>query len=176
MLASRTGSSSPLLRDLKLIWTNTSAVTSLLFFRVLSGPLRLQLNQCSHLHWSSPRKSVYSLIARQAHTMSMDSTNGTSTTENAGRSGIVIPEGYTLHTENSSHILISSKDEAFLNPVQEFNRDLSVACIRVWSEDVNREKEMKWKQAQEKRAKRDSVGKGAKKVKGELRSCGRPTR
>ena len=91
-----------------------------------------------------------------------------STTTNTGGSGIVIPEGYTLHTENSSHILISSKDEAFLNPVQEFNRDLSVACIRVWSEDVNKEKEAKWKLAQERRAKRESVaGKEAKKVKGE---------
>ncbi|KIM58909.1 hypothetical protein SCLCIDRAFT_1050790 [Scleroderma citrinum Foug A] len=89
-----------------------------------------------------------------------------STTTNTGGSGIVIPEGYTLHTENSSHILISSKDEAFLNPVQEFNRDLSVACIRVWSEDVNKEKEAKWKLAQERRAKRESVaGKEAKKVK-----------
>ncbi|KAL4067985.1 tRNA methyltransferase [Scleroderma citrinum] len=87
----------------------------------------------------------------------------------AGGSGIMIPEGYTLHTENSSHILISSKDEAFLNPVQEFNRDLSVACIRVWSEDVNREKEVKWKRAQERRAKRETTGsvaeKDAKKVR-----------
>lgn len=63
-----------------------------------------------------------------------------------------------LHTENTSHILISSKEEAFLNPVQEFNRDLSVACIRVWSEELNREKEAKWKQAQERRAKREAEG------------------
>ncbi|KIJ68912.1 hypothetical protein HYDPIDRAFT_178862 [Hydnomerulius pinastri MD-312] len=67
---------------------------------------------------------------------------------------IVVPEGFTLHTENNSHILISSKDEAFLNPVQEFNRDLSVACIRTWSEEINREKEEKWKKAEERRAKR----------------------
>ncbi|KAF9218244.1 hypothetical protein BS17DRAFT_635778, partial [Gyrodon lividus] len=63
-------------------------------------------------------------------------------------------EGFTLHTENNSHILISSKDEAFLNPVQEFNRDLSVACIRTWSEEMNREKEEKWKKAEERRSKR----------------------
>jgi len=74
----------------------------------------------------------------------------------AGSSSITVPEGFTLHTENTSHILISSKEEAFLNPVQEFNRDLSVACIRVWSEEFNREKEAKWKQAQERRAKRDA--------------------
>jgi tRNA (guanine26-N2/guanine27-N2)-dimethyltransferase len=71
-------------------------------------------------------------------------------------SDITVPEGFALHTENTSHILISSKGEAFLNPVQEFNRDLSVACIRVWSEELNREKEAKWKQAQERRAKRDA--------------------
>lgn len=87
----------------------------------------------------------------------------------ASTPGIVIPEGHTLHTENNSHILISSKDEAFLNPVQEFNRDLSVACIRIWSEEINREKEAKWKQGQERRAKRATTdvaeGKEAKKVK-----------
>lgn len=78
--------------------------------------------------------------------------------DSAGSSSITVPEGFTLHTENTSHILISSKEEAFLNPVQEFNRDLSVACIRVWSEELNREKEAKWKQAQERRAKREAEG------------------
>ncbi|KAI6036241.1 N2,N2-dimethylguanosine tRNA methyltransferase [Pisolithus microcarpus] len=66
------------------------------------------------------------------------------------QSGIVIPEGIP-------------------NPVQEFNRDLSVACIRVWSEMINREKEVKWKQAQERRARRTTTdateGKEVKKVK-----------
>ncbi|KIK97450.1 hypothetical protein PAXRUDRAFT_824911 [Paxillus rubicundulus Ve08.2h10] len=82
--------------------------------------------------------------------------NTPTATANAGTSAspVVVPEGFTLHTENNSHILISSKDEAFLNPVQEFNRDLSVACIRVWSEEMNREKEEKWKKAEERRTKR----------------------
>ncbi|KAJ7685216.1 N2,N2-dimethylguanosine tRNA methyltransferase [Mycena polygramma] len=61
-----------------------------------------------------------------------------------------IPEGFTLHTENNSHILLSS-NEAFLNPVQEFNRDTSVACIRVWSEELHKAKKAKWVQAQEKK-------------------------
>ncbi|KAH7889237.1 tRNA methyltransferase [Phlebopus sp. FC_14] len=81
---------------------------------------------------------------------------------------IVIPEGYTLHTESSSHILISSKDEAFLNPVQEFNRDLSVACIRVWSEVVNNEKEAKWK---ERRAQRDAEANGGKESEKKVQSA-----
>lgn len=70
-------------------------------------------------------------------------------------SGIEIPDGFKLHTENTS-ILISS-DEAFLNPVQEFNRDLSVACIRVWSEDINSAKEARWRKAQEKKVKHNPI-------------------
>ena len=60
---------------------------------------------------------------------------------------IEIPPGFRLHTENTTRILLSS-DEAFLNPVQEFNRDLSVACIRVWGEELNRVKEEKWRKGQ----------------------------
>lgn len=66
---------------------------------------------------------------------------------------IQIPDGFRLHTENTSHILLSA-NEAFLNPVQEFNRDLSIACIRTWSEDLNKAKEEKWKAALEKKAAR----------------------
>jgi hypothetical protein len=67
---------------------------------------------------------------------------------------IEVPPGFTLHTENTTHILLPSDNGAFLNPVQEFNRDLSVACIRVWSEEWNRAKEAKWRTAQEKKAKK----------------------
>jgi N2,N2-dimethylguanosine tRNA methyltransferase len=66
---------------------------------------------------------------------------------------ITVPEGYTLHRENTSHVILPNDNGAFLNPVQEFNRDLSVACIRIWSEELNRTKEAKWKQHQEKRTK-----------------------
>lgn len=69
---------------------------------------------------------------------------------------ITIPDGFTLHTENTSHILLPSTNETFLNPIQEFNRDLSVACITTWSEARNRTKEAKWKLQQEKRAKKGS--------------------
>jgi len=67
---------------------------------------------------------------------------------------IEVPPGFTLHSENTTHILLPSDNGAFLNPVQEFNRDLSVACIRVWSEEWNRAKEAKWRAAQEKKAKK----------------------
>ncbi|KAG6874180.1 hypothetical protein C0995_003726 [Termitomyces sp. Mi166 len=78
-------------------------------------------------------------------------------------SNITVPDGFTLHTENTSHILLES-NEAFLNPVQEFNRDTSVACIRVWSEELNKSKEERWRQNQEKRAKKQKEG-AAKKRK-----------
>ncbi|KDQ60790.1 hypothetical protein JAAARDRAFT_67223 [Jaapia argillacea MUCL 33604] len=65
---------------------------------------------------------------------------------------ITVPEGYTLHTENTASILLPASADAFLNPVQEFNRDLSVACIRVWSEEFNRGKEEKWTRTQGKKA------------------------
>lgn len=55
-----------------------------------------------------------------------------------------VPEGFKLHTENSASILLPDTADAFLNPVQEFNRDLSVACIRVWSEDLDQRRKEKW--------------------------------
>lgn len=64
---------------------------------------------------------------------------------------LTVPEGFTLHTENSAHILLPATKDAFLNPVQEFNRDLSVACIRVWSELINAEKEARWRMTQERK-------------------------
>ncbi|KZT09453.1 N2,N2-dimethylguanosine tRNA methyltransferase [Laetiporus sulphureus 93-53] len=75
---------------------------------------------------------------------------------------ITTPEGYTLHTENTSYILLPPDNQAFLNPVQEFNRDLSVACIRTWSELLNEEKQAKWRQSQERRAKKKENGRGPK--------------
>jgi tRNA G26 N,N-dimethylase Trm1 len=82
---------------------------------------------------------------------------------------ISIPEGFTLHSENNSHILLPSSNEAFLNPVQEFNRDISVACIRIWSEELNKAKEAKWRLAQERNATKADTGRPDKKrFKGNL--------
>ncbi|KAH9079545.1 N2 N2-dimethylguanosine tRNA methyltransferase [Lactarius deliciosus] len=66
-------------------------------------------------------------------------------------SSVTVPDGFTLHTENTSHILLPSNNEAFLNPIQEFNRDLSVATICVWSELSNKTKEERWRQTREKK-------------------------
>lgn len=77
----------------------------------------------------------------------------------------VVPDGYTLHSENSSHILLPKDNGAFLNPVQEFNRDLSVACIRVWGEQTNELKRQKWEQRVERAESK------AKKQKSEFSGC-----
>lgn len=68
-------------------------------------------------------------------------------------SSLTVPDGFTLHTENTSYILLPSNNEAFLNPVQEFNRDLSVAVISVWSEELNRTKEERWRQSRKRKLK-----------------------
>ena len=83
-----------------------------------------------------------------------------------GKLEVTVPEGYTLHTENSARILLPATDEAFLNPVQEFNRGMSVACIRVWSEEMNRVREEKWRERMVSGAEGGKRGKG-KKVKSE---------
>lgn len=74
----------------------------------------------------------------------------------ANVSSIEVPDRMRLHTENTSHILLAA-NEAFLNPVQEFNRDTSIACITVWSEELNRTKEERWKKSQERKANQKRV-------------------
>ncbi|KAJ8474263.1 hypothetical protein ONZ45_g16006 [Pleurotus djamor] len=71
----------------------------------------------------------------------------------AEQSSIVVPPGFKLHTENHTHILLPDSNEAFLNPVQEFNRDLSIACIRVWSEELDKTKEARWRESQTRKQK-----------------------
>ncbi|KAF5358340.1 hypothetical protein D9756_001542 [Leucocoprinus leucothites] len=80
-------------------------------------------------------------------------------------SSVEVPDGFRLHTENTSQILLSAND-AFLNPVQEFNRDMSVACIRTWSEDRNREKEEAWRKVTRGKAVR-AANNPNKKLKGD---------
>ncbi|GJE90805.1 N2,N2-dimethylguanosine tRNA methyltransferase [Phanerochaete sordida] len=64
----------------------------------------------------------------------------------------VVPAGYTLHAENSAHILLPADNGAFLNPVQEFNRDLSVACIRTWGALAHAQRRARWERDAERRA------------------------
>ncbi|KAI9606885.1 hypothetical protein H4Q26_006429 [Puccinia striiformis f. sp. tritici PST-130] len=61
------------------------------------------------------------------------------------------PAGYQAHQEASTQILIkiteesaAQPSEAFINPVQEYNRDLSIMAIKAWSSIRNQELESKW--------------------------------
>jgi tRNA (guanine26-N2/guanine27-N2)-dimethyltransferase len=76
---------------------------------------------------------------------------------------VEVPEGFKLHTENKAKLLLA-ENEAFLNPVQEFNRDLSVACIKLFSEELDTLKEQKWRLREEAQAE-----KASKKLKSETR-------
>ncbi|CAE6474058.1 unnamed protein product [Rhizoctonia solani] len=81
-------------------------------------------------------------------------TSGDSTTATMN-----IPEGFTVHTENTAKILLPSETTTFLNPIQEFNRDLSVACISVWGKRWEEVKRARWEQAG---AKKDRIRKRKK--------------
>lgn len=63
-------------------------------------------------------------------------------------------EGFVVHSESSTRILLrqavsngaTAKEAAksvFLNPVQQYNRDLSITAIRVWSKQLAEEKKQK---------------------------------
>lgn len=47
---------------------------------------------------------------------------------------------YNTVTEGKATILFPKSNEVFYNPVQEFNRDMSIAAIRTWSEIFLQEK------------------------------------
>jgi tRNA (guanine26-N2/guanine27-N2)-dimethyltransferase len=95
----------------------------------LSYPVRLSataLPFCRRLHTSSP-----------AHFAAMRETK-TAETE------------FTTVTEGKATILFP-KDQVFYNPAQQFNRDLSVAVIRTWSESLITKKQIRkaaWEQKQ----------------------------
>lgn len=65
---------------------------------------------------------------------------------------VTVPDGFRVYTENGARLLLPQANQAFLNPVQEFNRDLSVAAIRVWSEQLNKIKQQKWENKQKGKA------------------------
>lgn len=74
------------------------------------------------------------IILRSSHNYkrTMSSTTNTS-------SEIDITQ-YNTVTEGQATILFPKKNEVFYNPVQQFNRDMSIAAIRTWSEIFNQEK------------------------------------
>ncbi|KAL1405404.1 RNA methyltransferase tRNA(m5U54)methyltransferase [Vanrija albida] len=73
-----------------------------------------------------------------------------------------IPDKYRPHTEQTTTILVPKANTAFLNPVQEYNRDLSVSVIRAWNDQRKEELEARWRANN---AKKEAKGKGKSKPK-----------
>jgi len=72
--------------------------------------------------------------------------------------GKAIPAGFTVHREATAEVLVESSNPkaVFVNPIQEFNRDLSIAAIRAWSDITDDEKRVAWEKKQSKRNSNDS--------------------
>ncbi|VDB83009.1 unnamed protein product [Peniophora sp. CBMAI 1063] len=85
---------------------------------------------------------------------------------------VVVPEGFKLYTENSAKLLLPDTADAFLNPVQEFNRDLSVAVITAFAEARARDRERAFIAKQAKRASRGEPKKKKAKLEGETEKAG----
>lgn len=84
--------------------------------------------------------------------------------ERARASGITLADHESAFRENSATIVMPSAEAAFLNPVQEFNRDLSTLAIRTWSERFDAEKKARFlRAAQRKAVSAANKGKGKRK-------------
>lgn len=75
-----------------------------------------------------------------------------------------VPKGFRPHSEGQASILVPLGNTAFLNPIQEYNRDLSVCVIEHWARVRSREMQEKFEAGWRKRQER---GKGGKKRKRE---------
>jgi hypothetical protein len=106
--------------------------------------------QTKHEHFFSLRLACRLAVHRVFASCTIRSYASIMATEKATSTvAIEVPPGFKLHTENTSHILLPDNNEAFLNPVQEFNRDLSIACIRTWAAEQAKMQESKWLQRQQ---------------------------
>ncbi|SPO47310.1 related to N2,N2-dimethylguanosine tRNA methyltransferase [Moesziomyces antarcticus] len=83
--------------------------------------------------------------------------------ERARASGITLADHESAFRENSATIVMPSAEAAFLNPVQEFNRDLSTLAIRTWSEQLDAEKKARFLKAAQRKSTTNSKGKGKRK-------------
>jgi tRNA (guanine26-N2/guanine27-N2)-dimethyltransferase len=66
---------------------------------------------------------------------------------------------YTVISEGKANILFPKENQVFYNPVQQFNRDLSVTCIRAWSEIWAEEKAKKNKKRKRDEKENEESGK-----------------
>lgn len=61
---------------------------------------------------------------------------------------------YNPVTEGKATILFPKNNEVFYNPVQEFNRDMSIAAITTWSKIYFQEKQERIEKKRQNKAKR----------------------
>ncbi|BEJ14874.1 hypothetical protein CspHIS471_0406410 [Cutaneotrichosporon sp. HIS471] len=66
-----------------------------------------------------------------------------------------IPDTHRPHTERTTTILIPKDASAFLNPVQEYNRDLSVSVIRAWNEERKEKLEAQFRERRAKKQRKE---------------------
>lgn len=86
------------------------------------------------------------------------------------------PSNHRLHTESTTTIFLPNEG-AFLNPVQHYNRDMSVAVIRAWNEMRKEELEEKWRIRLERRGgkPRPKKKKSKKATEGEAKAVATET-
>lgn len=63
-----------------------------------------------------------------------------STTTMADQEDTPAPAGFKKVTEGKATILFPDTNEVFYNPIQEFNRDISIAAIRTWDKVFQEER------------------------------------
>lgn len=73
-----------------------------------------------------------------------------------------IPVGLTPYTEQSTTILLPDDNTAFLNPVQQFNRDLSISVISTWGKVWQEEGRKDWEDKRVKKLAKKGGKKGGK--------------
>lgn len=73
-----------------------------------------------------------------------------------------IPAGLTPYTEQSTTILLPDDNTAFLNPVQQFNRDLSISVISTWGKVWQEEGRKDWEDKRVKKLAKKGGKKGGK--------------
>lgn len=83
-------------------------------------------------------------------------------------SGIRLRPTESAFREGSATIVMPTSNSAFFNPVQEFNRDLSVLAIKTWSETTNDDLKLKWEAKVARKAKASAAAAAAKNGNGKL--------
>lgn len=92
-------------------------------------------------------------IRATPHSLAICAHGVHSTTTMADHDDTPAPAGFKKVTEGKATILFPDTNEVFYNPIQEFNRDISIAAIRTWDEVFQEERSAR---LAEKKARREA--------------------